>query len=62
MLTYLAELVLVIIFGAADNKFSAPKTHFKTLTPSVEITPKTPKMLPMMKVKTMIIIIIIQKK
>jgi len=62
MFTYLADDLSVIIFGDVDKRFSVPNTHFKTITPSEEIIPKTPNTVPRIKVKTIIIIITIQQK
>ena len=60
--TYFAEVVLVMILGDTALRFSELKIHLKTKTPSLDINPITPNAVPMMNVKTIITLMIIQKQ
>lgn len=62
MLIYLDAEASVITLGLVLERFSVPKIHLITLTPSVEINPITPNTVPKINVRTIMIIVIIQKK
>lgn len=62
MSTYFAEVVLVMILGDTALRLSELNIHLKTTTPSLEINPITPNAVPIMNVKTIRTLIIIQKQ